>query len=118
METDVAWNTVVFQPSVRYQVPRYSGWKLVHTHIVWLFCLSDTKYRDIADGNEMAFCPLSKTSPMSDTKYRDIADGNVVRLHLGDLLAFVRYQVPRYSGYKSIAEREIPSCKEIFSHDD
>ena len=54
----------------------------------------------------------------SDTKYRDIADGNYSVGILAVAGAVVRYQVPRYSGYKSIAEREIPSCKAIFSHDD
>ena len=38
--------------------------------------LSDTKYRDIADGNRAKSPQVKKTINGSDTKYRDIADGN------------------------------------------
>ena len=38
--------------------------------------LSDTKYRDIADGNIIALMIMIPLRNMSDTKYRDIADGN------------------------------------------
>ena len=119
---------------VRYQVPRYSGWKqALLRFLIWLPALvSDTKYRDIADGNRdrrIRHCRsyqvryqvprysgwkltrlqaelLVKKS--SDTKYRDIADGN------HDMLMFevssplpVRYQVPRYSGWKYTVESHL-----------
>ena len=38
---------------------------------------SDTKYRDIADGNGKARSAKPHPIEESDTKYRDIADGNV-----------------------------------------
>ena len=38
--------------------------------------LSDTKYRDIADGNLVVGAVRGVLPGMSDTKYRDIADGN------------------------------------------
>ena len=38
--------------------------------------MSDTKYRDIADGNCSDGRVLSRVA-QSDTKYRDIADGNL-----------------------------------------
>ena len=38
---------------------------------------SDTKYRDIADGNNNVHPVRLKFNYMSDTKYRDIADGNL-----------------------------------------
>ena len=37
---------------------------------------SDTKYRDIADGNSTVRTEPSSQLILSDTKYRDIADGN------------------------------------------
>ena len=37
---------------------------------------SDTKYRDIADGNYFRAFLSPLTIRRSDTKYRDIADGN------------------------------------------
>ena len=37
---------------------------------------SDTKYRDIADGNTIPKKILLSPTVRSDTKYRDIADGN------------------------------------------
>ncbi len=40
------------------------------------FFWSDTKYRDIADGNQDGRDKLPIKSRRSDTKYRDIADGN------------------------------------------
>ena len=131
--------------AVRYQVPRYSGWKLLqgvfvtlnHTQVRYQVPRYSGWKRPPPD------CKLS-ISAKSDTKYRDIADGNYSAwMCLRSRLRLVRYQVPRYSGwkpsaaakrkiparhvenqvprysgYKSIAEREIPSCKEIFSHDD
>ena len=63
---------------VRYQVPRYSGWKPKEFSFgistkLW----SDTKYRDIADGNLVINNRnLISNCCLSDTKYRDIADGN------------------------------------------
>ena len=63
---------------VRYQVPRYSGWKLgdlLH-RCADVERLSDTKYRDIADGNGRPDAAQSASVNSSDTKYRDIADGN------------------------------------------
>ena len=64
--------------TVRYQVPRYSGWKLgdlLH-RCADVERLSDTKYRDIADGNGRPDAAQSASVNSSDTKYRDIADGN------------------------------------------
>ena len=64
------------------------------------FLRSDTKYRDIADGN-ICTGSVSPGAPMtSDTKYRDIADGNVGCVAILINVFFVRYQVPRYSGWK------------------
>ena len=63
---------------VRYQVPRYSGWKRT-----WSPCFqaadaaSDTKYRVIADGNFTGDWAARVIAGTSDTKYRVIADGNV-----------------------------------------
>ena len=37
---------------------------------------SDTKYRDIADGNKASKKAPRMVLKSSDTKYRDIADGN------------------------------------------
>ena len=42
----------------------------------YLPLLSDTKYRDIADGNSQGISLLRCEKTESDTKYRDIADGN------------------------------------------
>ena len=61
---------------VRYQVPRYSGWKLrglpsPTPQRLW----SDTKYRVIADGNVVS-ATSGAGDTVSDTKYRVIADGN------------------------------------------
>ena len=39
---------------------------------------SDTKYRDIADGNLNSLAHAAMLIARSDTKYRDIADGNPV----------------------------------------
>ena len=41
---------------------------------------SDTKYRDIADGNVCQPSVHSVPTAESDTKYRDIADGNLTLL--------------------------------------
>ena len=81
--------------------------------VIWsVLKKSGTKYRDIADGNTTIPLSLLPNTSKSGTKYRDIADGNllhaVVKLHLGDL---VRYQVPRYSGWKQCRK----AC--IFQHD-
>ena len=73
---------VVVYPSsfvlvVRYQVPRYSGWKLsASTQPSRASLKSDTKYRDIADGNRVHLDADGLFDNLSDTKYRDIADGN------------------------------------------
>ena len=62
---------------VRYQVPRYSGWKRILLDVFRVVTtLSDTKYRDIADGNFSNAAGFSELQMKSDTKYRDIADGN------------------------------------------
>ena len=42
---------------------------------------------------------------LSETKYRDIADGNTVTKRSAEATVWVGNQVPRYSGYKSIAAR-------------
>ena len=43
---------VAWMVAVRYQVPRYCGWKLDICQLLSdAVVLSDTKYRDIADGN-------------------------------------------------------------------
>ena len=42
------------------------------------FCLLETKYRDIADGNLTLSVKRKVALEASDTKYRDIADGNLV----------------------------------------
>ena len=68
---------------------------------------SDTKYRDIADGNVPIWTTSIKWSFKSDTKYRDIADGNVQACPLDFFLTGVRYQVPRYSGWKPFAHLHI-----------
>ena len=44
-------------------------------------------------------------SCLLETKYRDIADGNVTSAKIADICWKVGNQVPRYSGYKSIAAR-------------
>ena len=36
----------------------------------------ETKYRDIADGNNLVAGDGNWPAPMLETKYRDIADGN------------------------------------------
>mgnify|MGYP000963630372 CR=1 FL=1 len=78
METITLFDIATFGRLVRYQVPRYSGWKhdlpgFLGDTPIWR---SDTKYRDIADGNFVARgCDLLAIV-VSDTKYRDIADGN------------------------------------------
>ena len=131
-------------PTVRYQVPRYSGWKL--SNISWntvVFQPSDTKYRDIADGNlgvviirftlqvavryqvprYSGWKHMQGGAPWSPTKvryqvprYSGWKPSAAAKRKIP--ARHVENQVPRYSGYKSIAEREIPSCKAIFSHDD
>ena len=56
--------------------------------------LSDTKYRDIADGNFQEDVIDTFLKRESDTKYRDIADGNngnVAHEHL-----FVRWSDTKY----------------------
>ena len=43
---------------------------------IYRTCSSDTKYRDIADGNAGNVPGKTWNLARSDTKYRDIADGN------------------------------------------
>ena len=79
METITLFDIATFGRLVRYQVPRYSGWKhdlpgFLGDTPIWR---SDTKYRDIADGNCLHEC-CARVVRQSDTKYRDIADGNFV----------------------------------------
>ena len=80
---------------VRYQVPRYSGWKLGSIEVDVCIVLN-VRYQ---------------VPRYSGWKPSAAAKRKIPARH-------VENQVPRYSGYKSIAEREIPSCKAIFSHDD
>ena len=61
---------------------------------------SDTKYRDIADGNKASDSGHRQRLAESDTKYRDIADGNTPLRRSASWHRSVRYQVPRYSGWK------------------
>ena len=61
---------------VRYQVPRYSGWKRTDMDIKVYTLGSDTKYRVIADGNLRCSSAAPPRRARSDTKYRVIADGN------------------------------------------
>ena len=64
---------------------------------------SDTKYRDIADGNLRNLLEnRAALLPLSDTKYRDIADGNQLEHRSIPAKLEVRYQVPRYSGWKHL----------------
>ena len=77
METPSGWRSDRWCHPVRYQVPRYSGWKLSVLVRVKL--------------------PQRITS---DTKYRDIADGNLIYITSYLFSRDVRYQVPRYSGWK------------------
>ena len=63
---------------VRYQVPRYSGWKRLQLE------------------------RLGACSNQSDTKYRVIADGNQSLSPIELFQCLVRYQVPRYSGWKQL----------------
>ena len=131
----------VFQKKVRYQVPRYSGWKQQEGEAAYepAVAASDTKYRDIADGNESAITEFQSSQersdtkyrdiadgnfstamipriPMtSDTKYRDIADGNGTDVSVAGVMNDVRYQVPRYSGWKlsSIKKRAVGTAGQI-----
>ena len=79
--------------SVRYQVPRYSGWK-PHwfTRFTTNVSGSDTKYRDIADGNHKKPTKGRVYHSPSDTKYRDIADGNEITVHSHGLVC--KSQIP------------------------
>ena len=69
---------------VRYQVPRYSGWKRLQLE------------------------RLGACSNQSDTKYRVIADGNQSLSPIELFQCLVRYQVPRYSGWKPLGLRFVP----------
>ena len=61
----------------------------------------ETKYRDIADGNQPCLVTTSVYPSLLETKYRDIADGNYQgNSSYTSFAARVRYQVPRYSGWK------------------
>ena len=89
------------------QVPRYSGWKLISGWVsTYRSQRLETKYRDIADGNSPAHSKTAVNTISLETKYRDIADGNksITFFFISSWFA-VRNQVPRYSGYKSIAAR-------------
>ena len=79
METRLALTMRAAPPRVRYQVPRYSGWKRDHR------------------------LKRGHNKRLSDTKYRAIADGNRSAYAAAALLRLVRYQVPRYSGWKLVA---------------
>ena len=90
METGSALVASVLS-KVRYQVPRYSGWKLANVLSVSILPgASDTKYRDIADGNECSAIQHTKHGKL-ETKYRDIADGNRSKQ---------TYSLPVLSGWK------------------
>ena len=77
METLVDTLTQDDVQNVGNQVPRYSGWKLIPTavHVTALSGL-ETKYRDIADGNQGQGHQTQDPPQALETKYRDIADGN------------------------------------------
>ena len=65
-----------WEPHVRCQVPRYSGWKRGRVDdLVLSKPASDTKYRVIADGNLYIKLNYLIFRRVSDTKYRVIADG-------------------------------------------
>ena len=67
----------------------------------------ESKYRDIADGNCIQHDGMHEPHYLLESKYRDIADGNsTVRCGQPAAAARAGNQVPRYSGYKSIAARE------------
>ena len=66
---------------------------------------SDTKYRDIADGNIHLPLYSPQVFQPSDTKYRDIADGNSMPQVFHHQKFPVRYQVPRYSGWKLVKDK-------------
>ena len=87
---------------VRYQVPRYSGWKPECPDGAFLPQFgSDTKYRDIADGNfcfPLIFC-IAFDVRYQVPRYSGWKRGSRART---DFLVHVRYQVPRYSGWKLI----------------
>ena len=53
---------------------------------------SDTKYRDIADGNHKKPTKGRVYHSPSDTKYRDIADGNEITVHSHGLVC--KSQIP------------------------
>ena len=101
METPKPAQKVPPRPQVRYQVPRYCGWKLDICQLLSdAVVLSDTKYRDIADGNVIPNTQDGAWAKL-ETKYRDIADGNYQgNSSYTSFAARVRYQVPRYSGWK------------------
>ena len=77
METRCSSADLGATPEVRYQVPRYSGWKQLSKSSSSISSGgSDTKYRVIADGNFQELKHLHPGILPSDTKYRVIADGN------------------------------------------
>ena len=101
METRCSSADLGATPEVRYQVPRYSGWKQLSKSSSSISSGgSDTKYRDIADGNIHLPLYSPQVFQPSDTKYRDIADGNSMPQVFHHQKFPVRYQVPRYSGWK------------------
>ena len=86
--------------TVRYQVPRYSGWKPRPLGGAALHVgLSDTKYRDIADGNSMV---PTKTASIKRVRYQvpRYSGWKPSRETCKPRISVVRYQVPRYSGWK------------------
>ena len=63
---------------------------------------SETKYRDIADWNGIAAFKQRMAHIVSEPKYRDIADWNeLISLFILEIVAGVRTQVPRYSGWET-----------------
>ena len=67
---------------------------------------SDTKYRDIADGNTDTTSTQDIVVRVLETKYRDIADGNVLFSYFSTSFQYsVGNQVPRYSGWKPMTSR-------------
>ena len=86
--------------AVRYQVPRYSGWKLTLPAATFSVVLkSDTKYRDIADGN----ADVINNCQSVVVRYQ-VPRYSGWKLHTAVAVSpqpqAVRYQVPRYSGWK------------------
>ncbi len=71
----------------------------------------DTKYRVIADGNDTHESVRCGMYMALDTKYRVIADGNLAGTPV-NVTVHVRYQVPRYSGWKPVCLLQLHSQRD------